>query len=74
MAFKPLTFVRSDIPTWHLGCCLRNSRATFVVLPALVSLADQNVEPRKLPTPFQGDLLRKLTSRFPLVVCWRRWE
>ncbi len=39
--------------------------ATFVVLPALVTLADDQLEPQKLPTPFQGDLLRRLTSNRP---------
>lgn len=47
-----------------LLCCL----ATFIVLPALVSLADQHVEPRKLPTPFDGNFLRALTNRFPRLV------
>ncbi len=42
--------------------------ATFVVLPALISLADQHVEPKKLPTPFEGHALRLITSRFPLTV------
>ena len=42
--------------------------ATFVVLPALVTLADDRIEPQKLPTPFQGDWLRRLTSRRPLAV------
>ncbi len=50
-----------------LLCCV----ATFLVLPALISLADQNIEPKKLPTPFDGSLLRGLTSRFPrLVMCF----
>ncbi|MCA9069480.1 MAG: hypothetical protein KDA84_11175, partial [Planctomycetaceae bacterium] len=47
-----------------LLCCL----ATFIVLPALVSLADQHVEPRKLPTPFDGNFLRATTNRFPRLV------
>lgn len=42
--------------------------ATFVVLPALVSLADGRVEPRKLPTPFEGQWLRWATSRYPIAV------
>ncbi len=42
--------------------------ATFIVLPALISLSDQNVEPRKLPTPFDGHLLRGMTARFPRLV------
>jgi uncharacterized protein len=47
-----------------LLCCL----ATFIVLPALISLSDQSIEPRKLPTPFDGNFLRGLTSRFPRLV------
>jgi hopanoid biosynthesis associated RND transporter like protein HpnN len=47
-----------------LLCCA----ATFLVLPALISLSDQNVEPKKLPTPFDGDRLRTLTTRFPRLV------
>lgn len=47
-----------------LLCCL----ATFLVLPALVALADQKVEPRELPTPFAGNFLRGMTSRFPRLV------
>jgi hypothetical protein len=47
------------------GGILICAAATFIVLPALVALSDRNVEPRKLPTPFQGSLLRKLTARFP---------
>eukprot|EP00913_Durusdinium_trenchii_P008826 g8292.t1 len=50
------------------GGILLCALATFVVLPALVTLADRDVEPKKLPTPFQGMLLRRLTSRFPLSV------
>lgn len=42
--------------------------ATFVVLPALVTLADRSVEPKRLPTPFQGNLLRYLTRRYPVIV------
>lgn len=42
--------------------------ATFVVLPALVILADRHVAPQKLPTPFQGNVLRMLTSRYPATV------
>lgn len=42
--------------------------ATFVVLPALIALADRRVEPQKLPTPFQANWLRTLTTRFPRLV------
>ena len=47
-----------------LLCCL----ATFIVLPALIALSDQSVEPRKLPTPVDGSSVRALASRFPRVV------
>lgn len=50
------------------GGILLCALATFVVLPALISLADREVEPRRLPTPFQGKLLRRFIARFPLVV------
>lgn len=39
--------------------------ATFVVLPAIIALADENVDPKKLPTPIGGDWLRGMNSRFP---------
>jgi len=42
--------------------------ATFLVLPALVTLADGRVEPRMLPTPFQAVALRQLTARYPVIV------
>jgi len=42
--------------------------ATFVVLPALVAIADKRVEPRQLPTQFQGILLRRLTTSSPALV------
>ncbi len=42
--------------------------ATFVVLPPLVILADRRVEPRRLPTPFQGNWLRRLVGRYPTAV------
>jgi len=50
------------------GSILLCAAATFVVLPALITLADQHLDPRKLPTPFQGNLLRLLTSRHPVIV------
>lgn len=50
------------------GGILLCAAATFLVLPALISLADKNVEPRKLPTPFEGKLLRKFTFNHPWVV------
>ncbi|MBW3542283.1 MAG: MMPL family transporter [Planctomycetes bacterium] len=42
--------------------------ATFVVLPALVALADGSGEPRKLPTPFEGRGFTWLINRFPRTV------
>jgi len=50
------------------GGILLCAAATFIVLPALIALADRNVEPRKLPTPLAGNALRTLTSRFPKTV------
>jgi hopanoid biosynthesis associated RND transporter like protein HpnN len=47
------------------GGILLCALATFLVLPALISIADRDIEPRKLPTPFQTNLLRRMTSRFP---------
>lgn len=40
--------------------------ATFFVLPALISLADQNADPARLPKPLEGNLTRKLLGRYPL--------
>lgn len=42
--------------------------ATFAVLPPLISLADRKLEPRQLPTPFQGNWLRKLLKDYPGLV------
>lgn len=39
--------------------------ATFIVLPALLSRADREVEVKQMPTPFQGKWLQKLIVRFP---------
>lgn len=41
--------------------------ATFVLLPALVAIADRRVEPRRLPTPFEGNGLRRLIRRRPWI-------
>ena len=41
---------------------------TFVVLPALIAVADQNIEPEKMPKPFNFGFLQKVTNGFPLVV------
>lgn len=42
--------------------------ATFLVLPSLITLADRDIEPKRLPTPFQLSGLRWLTSRYPIPV------
>lgn len=42
--------------------------AALVTLPALVSLCDRYTEPRRLPIPFQGRALKRMTSRHPVVV------
>ena len=47
-----------------LLCCV----TTFVVLPALIAIADRRVEPRRMPTPFQGAWLKQLTSCRPWLV------
>jgi uncharacterized protein len=39
----------------------------FFVLPALISLADENTNPSRLPRPFEGNVLRKGIGRLPLV-------
>ncbi|MCA9098006.1 MAG: MMPL family transporter, partial [Planctomycetaceae bacterium] len=41
---------------------------TFLVLPALIVRADRNREPRQLPTPFEGNLLRRATREHPRLV------
>jgi uncharacterized protein len=41
--------------------------ATFFVLPALISLADQNTDSSRLPKPLEGNLPRRLLGRFPLI-------
>ncbi len=42
--------------------------ATFVVLPALVAVVDRRIEPAKIPAPFEANILRRLTARFPRLV------
>ncbi len=39
--------------------------ATFCVLPPLIALADRRLEPKQLPVPFQGNILRKVVKTFP---------
>jgi hopanoid biosynthesis associated RND transporter like protein HpnN len=44
--------------------------AAFTFLPAIVTLADRNKEPRKLPTPYKAKMLRHLTLNHPwFVLC-----
>ncbi len=50
------------------GGILLCALAAFTFLPAIVSLADRNKEPRKLPTPFQARALRHLTLHHPWLV------
>ncbi len=50
------------------GGILLCALAAFTVLPALIVIVDRSVEPKQLPTPFQGDYLRYLTSKSPVVV------
>jgi uncharacterized protein len=39
----------------------------FFVLPALISLADENTDAARMPRPFDGHLLRRAIGRMPLV-------
>ncbi|MCH7987589.1 MAG: MMPL family transporter, partial [Planctomycetes bacterium] len=72
MAFFCATFTQflgvAELGIIAGGGILLCALATFLVLPALITIADRNIEPRKLPTPFQVNLLRMMTSRFPLLV------
>jgi uncharacterized protein len=47
------------------GGILLCALATFIVLPALLSRADRDVEVKQMPTPFQGKWLQKMILRFP---------
>lgn len=42
--------------------------ATFTCLPAMVAVVDRNGRAQALPNPFQGRLLRQMTSRYPGLV------
>ncbi len=46
------------------GVCLCAATA-FIVLPALVAIADRRRDPTTFPTPFQGKLLVRLTQTIP---------
>jgi len=48
------------------GGILLCAAATFVVLPALIALADKGIESARLPTPIAGHGLRTMTSRYPI--------
>ena len=50
------------------GGILLCAAATFLTLVPLIRVSDQAIEPRRLPEPFQGTLLRWLTGRFPWTV------
>jgi hypothetical protein len=70
MAFFCATFTQflgvAELGIIAGGGILLCAAATFVVLPALISLADRGVEPSRLPTPIAGDRLRTMTSRYPI--------
>ncbi|MGE3313860.1 MAG: MMPL family transporter, partial [Planctomycetaceae bacterium] len=54
------------------GGILLCALAAFATLPALIAIADRDVERKRLPSPFEGKLLSKITSGFPvptLAVC-----
>lgn len=42
--------------------------ANFIVLPALIAVADRNTEVTKLPEQFEGTAWRKFVSRYPLII------
>lgn len=48
-----------------LLCCL----ASFLVVPALVTIFDRRTQPAHLPAPIQGNGLRMLISKYPAVLC-----
>jgi predicted RND superfamily exporter protein len=50
------------------GGILLCALASYTILPAMVCLADRYTEPQKLPSPFQGTLLRKASSEAPWLV------
>ncbi|MEZ5944058.1 MAG: MMPL family transporter [Planctomycetaceae bacterium] len=52
------------------GGVLICAAATFFVLPALITFADRRVEPKKLPTPFEGRLLTRAIQNYPGTVCF----
>lgn len=72
MAFLCATFTSflgvAELGVIAGGGILLCGAVTFLLLPALVTLADRKVEPRRLPTPFQGHILRRLTRDYPMAV------
>ena len=59
--------------------------ATFTCLPAMIAVADRNRREQALPVPFQGKLLRQVTSGYPgtvlivsvaimSFVCWKSFD
>ncbi len=42
--------------------------ANFLVLPALIAVADKNIEARRLPNQFEGTLWRRMIARHPYVI------
>lgn len=48
------------------GGVLLCAAATFLVLPALITVADRNVLEQQLPTPFEGTALRRGIRRHPV--------
>ncbi len=50
------------------GGILLCAAATFLVLPALISVADRRLAPEQLPTPLNAEWLRTLVSRRPVMV------
>jgi hopanoid biosynthesis associated RND transporter like protein HpnN len=69
LAFLCATFTNflgvAELGIISAGGILLCAVATFTVVPALVTVADRNVEPQRLPTPFQGTWLRTLTTAHP---------
>jgi hopanoid biosynthesis associated RND transporter like protein HpnN len=50
------------------GGILLCALTAFFVMPSSIMLVDRNTEPKLLPTPFQVNAVRKLTSRWPWAV------
>lgn len=72
LAFLCATFTNflgvSELGVIAGGGILLCGAVTFLLLPALITLADRKVEPRRLPTPFQGNFLRRMTRDYPVSV------